>query len=243
MPSVKKQKQKPKGKTRTYRQSQNGLREAILGLLAIRPMSGYDLSRSYRRALQQIWYAPLGQVYPTLRKMQRDGLLKVSVKIQHHRPNRKVYSLNAEGRHLLVLWLSQPAALPRMHHEFIHKLFLLGNIEAASRGEQLDGYIKRSTEWAADLRRAERMLEPSLNGPNAESAWYQLLSLRHLCRIVECEADSARQIAAEIAAQYGPAGFRGKPPAAAAGAENHAFAGQSLSPSVRSRPAEAAEPV
>ena len=48
------------------RESRNGLREAILGLLAIRPMTGYDLSRSYRRALQQIWYAPLGQVYPTL---------------------------------------------------------------------------------------------------------------------------------------------------------------------------------
>lgn len=37
-----------------FKQPRNGLREAILGLLAIRPMTGYDLSRSYRRALQQI---------------------------------------------------------------------------------------------------------------------------------------------------------------------------------------------
>lgn len=72
-----------------FRESPNGLREAILGLLAIRPMTGYELSRSYRRALQQIWYAPLGQVYPTLRKMRRDGLLRVSVKFQRHRPNRR----------------------------------------------------------------------------------------------------------------------------------------------------------
>lgn len=113
MPSAEKR-QKPRG----FKQSRNGLREAILGLLAIRPMTGYDLSRSYRRALQQIWYAPLGQVYPMLRKIRRDGLLRVSVKVQRHRPNRKIYSLTAEGRKLLVLWLSQPAALPRMHHEF-----------------------------------------------------------------------------------------------------------------------------
>src|ERR1700730_8345314 len=91
-----------------FKHSRNGLREAILGLLAIRPMTGYDLSGSYRRALQQIWYAPLGQVYPTLRKMRRDGLLRVSVKVQRRRPNRKIYTLTTEGRKLLVLWLSQP---------------------------------------------------------------------------------------------------------------------------------------
>src|SRR6476659_1183245 len=102
-----------KRKPAAFKISRNGLREALLGLLAIRPMTGYDLTRSYRRALQQIWYAPLGQVYPTLRKMKRDGLLRVSVKVQHHRPDRKVYTLTAQGRKLLVAWLSQPAALPR----------------------------------------------------------------------------------------------------------------------------------
>ena len=216
-----------KRKTPVVRPSRNGLREAILGLLAIKPMTGYDLSRSYRRALQQIWYAPLGQVYPTLRKMKREGLLRVSVKVQRHRPNRKIYRLTPEGRKLLVSWLAQPVALPRMHHEFIHKLFLLGNAAASSRGDWVEAYIKRCREWALDLRRAEAMLKPSLEGQNAESAWFQLLSLQHLCRIVECEADSARQIAEEIRANGAP---RGRRLGAAREAANAAFAGQSLSP-------------
>ena len=223
MPSAEKR-QKPRG----FNQSRNGLREAILGLLAIRPMTGYDLSRSYRRALQQIWYAPLGQVYPTLRQMRRDGLLRVSVKVQRHRPNRKIYSLTAEGRKLLALWLSQPAALPRMHHEFIHKLFQLGHVNAADRDELVAAYINRCREWALDLRRVEAMLEPSLKGPNAENAWFQLLSLRHLCQIVECEADSARQIAEGIRGYA-----RGRPRRSGGSApslENAAFAGQTLSP-------------
>jgi len=215
-------------KPAVFRASRNGLREAILGLLAIRPMTGYDLSRSYRRALQQIWYAPLGQVYPTLRKMRRDGLLRVSVKVQHHRPNRKIYSLTAEGRKLLVLWLSQPAALPRMHHEFIHKLFQLGHVTMTGRVELVEAYIRRSREWALALRRAEAMLAPSLKGPNAENAWFQLLSLRHLCRIVECEAESAQQIAEEIRAH---AAVRPRGPGKGASPmESAAFAGQSLSP-------------
>src|SRR6266852_2597710 len=103
-------------KSPAFKQSRNGLREAVLGLLAIRQMSGYDLSRSYRRALQQIWHAPLGQIYPTLRKMQRDGLQRFTDTVQHDRPNLKVYSLASAGRRLLVMWLSQPAVLPRMHH-------------------------------------------------------------------------------------------------------------------------------
>src|SRR5215471_10799583 len=188
-------------KPASFRASQNGLREAILGLLAIRPMTGYDLSRSYRRALQQIWYAPLGQVYPTLRKMRRDGLLRVSVKFQRHRPNRKVYSLTARGQKLLIQWLSEPAVLPRMHHEFIHKLFQLGHVAPAGRVELVEDYIKRCREWLHSLRRAEATLELALNGPNAENASFQLMSLRHLCRIVECEAESARQIANEIYAR------------------------------------------
>ena len=223
MPSVVKRRKPPR-----FKHSRNGLREAILGLLAIRPMTGYDLSRSYRRALQQVWYAPLGQVYPTLRKMRRDGLLRVSVKVQRHRPNRKIYTLTAEGRKLLVLWLSQTVALPRMHHEFIHKLFQLGHVEAAGRGELVEVYIKRCQGWAMDLRRAEAMLEPSLKGPNAENAWFQLLSLRHLRRIVECEADSARQIAEEIRTYSGTKTRR--PIGAPVSKENTAFAGQSLSP-------------
>ena len=76
-PKRTKAQEKAQAKSQDFEHSRNGLREALLGLLAIRPMSGYDLTRSYERALQQIWYAPLKQIYPTLRKMQGDGLLKV----------------------------------------------------------------------------------------------------------------------------------------------------------------------
>lgn len=232
MPSAQKS-AKVRASSRAFQHSRNGLREAILGLLAVRPMSGYDLSRSYRRALQQIWYAPLGQIYPTLRKMQRDGLLRVTVKVQHDRPNRKVYSLTSEGRKLLVSWLSQSAMLPRMHHEFIHKLFLLGNVDPARCGELVDDYIKRCTAWVAELRRAERALEPSLKGPNAENAWFQMQALRHLCRIVEVEADSARQIAEEIHAY---SGVKERRAAAPLPQEHLAFAGLSLSPAGHAGP-------
>ena len=231
-PKRTKAQEKAQAKSQDFEHSRNGLREALLGLLAIRPMSGYDLTRSYERALQQIWYAPLKQIYPTLRKMQGDGLLKVAVKVQRDRPNRKVYSLTAEGRQVLTQWLATPAVLPRMHHEFIHKLFLRSHVEPAGRAEWVDAYAEACTAWAGELRRAERALEPSLKGSNPENAWFQLLSLRHLCRIVECEAASARELAADIR-EFGSRVRRQT--ALSRQPEKTAFGGLSLSPAAPAR--------
>lgn len=186
-------------KTRVDAPSRNGLREALLGLLAIRPMSGYDVSRSYTRALQQIWYSPQGQVYPTLRKMHADGLLEVTIEVQDGKPNRKVYSLTDEGKRVLVNWLSSPAALPRMHHEFIHKLFLLNHVPESEQLDFIRSYIEQTREWARDLRAIAKKLIPSLKGDYAESAWFQHLALEHLISIVEAEAKSAERIAAQFA--------------------------------------------
>jgi hypothetical protein len=131
--------------------------------------------------------------------MHVNGLLDVSIEVQEDRPNRKVYSLTANGRLQLVEWLSHPATLPRMHHEFIHKLFLLNQIDAAKQKEFVLSYAERSAAWAKELRAIEKNLHRALKGTYAESAWFQLISLGHLIRIVECEAKSARLIADEIA--------------------------------------------
>jgi len=211
--------------------SRNGLREAILGLLSIRPMSGYDVSQSYKRALQQIWYAPLGQVYPTLRKMHADGLLSVSVEIQHDKPNRKVYRLTPQGRRVLVKWLSRPSALPKMHHEFIHNLFLLNHIEPERQIKVVQNYFERSNAWLAGLKEIEQKL--ALASLRSENAWYQLMALRHLMRLVRTEAQSAKIVVGELIAYTKLKSNRNEGAAQRPGAGNGnaaAFARLSLSP-------------
>lgn len=195
-----------------------GLREAILGLLAIRPMSGYDISRSYERALQRVWYAPVGQVYPTLRAMQAEGLLDVEVHVQESRPNRKEYRLTEAGREALLAWLAQPPALPFMHHEFISKLFLLDNVSEEKRRELVADYVARCSAWAADLQAIEEKISPTLEGPFGESVHFQLLSLRHLRRLVACEAKSAHQLLDEMGGEP-----LASPPAEGAGPRNALF--------------------
>ena len=51
------------------------LEVALLALLSIRPMTGYEILRHHARALEPWWETPRTQIYPKLRELQRRGLI------------------------------------------------------------------------------------------------------------------------------------------------------------------------
>jgi DNA-binding PadR family transcriptional regulator len=53
------------------------LRHALLGLLAERPASGWDLARRFEEVLGAVWPAGHPQIYGELRKLRDDGLIEV----------------------------------------------------------------------------------------------------------------------------------------------------------------------
>lgn len=89
------------------------LDHAILGFLNEHPRSGYDLkNRCFDEGLAELWLADQAQVYRTLDRLLREGL--VSVKRRRHagRPDRKIYEITHRGSEALVQWLARPVALP-----------------------------------------------------------------------------------------------------------------------------------
>ncbi|MGH9054466.1 MAG: PadR family transcriptional regulator [Acidimicrobiales bacterium] len=187
----------------------NGLRVAILGLLAIRPMTGYDVRRAYERSLQRVWYARIGQVYPTLRRMEREGLLRSTVEVQTDKPNRRVYELSPTGWAQLRGWLAQPADLPRMHHELIHRVFLMNHMEPDLRQRFVRDYATRCQQWADDLESIAAKMQVALDGPYADSVHFQMLSLRHLTRLAHAEAAGAAELARAVRSTSAAAGRKG----------------------------------
>ena len=51
---------------------------AILGLLKDRPMHGYQLSREVAEQLGGLWKVSYGSLYPTLRRLERDGAVEAT---------------------------------------------------------------------------------------------------------------------------------------------------------------------
>lgn len=96
----------------------------MLGLLR-KPGSGTDIKRYFDEAIGHFWAAELSQVYPTLNRMARDGLLTVTTEPSPKGPPRKVYSLTDAGRASLHEWLQGGPAMGTERLEWLGQVWCL----------------------------------------------------------------------------------------------------------------------
>ncbi|MBK8990001.1 MAG: PadR family transcriptional regulator [Chloroflexi bacterium] len=100
------------------------LHHAILGLLSVMPMTGYDLkTQAFDESVTHFWQADQSQIYRSLSKMEEDGWLTYDLEVQDGRPNRKVYHLTTDGRTELDRWLRMAQPLPVNREAFLVQLF------------------------------------------------------------------------------------------------------------------------
>ena len=115
------------------------MREALLSILALRPCHGYELKHEFERRFGVV-SPPLniGQVYMTLQRLERDGLIVGDQVEQPDRPNKTVYALTAAGRRQLDLWFAAPAVAPRLRDDFITRVLLAQETGFADPFELID---------------------------------------------------------------------------------------------------------
>ena len=99
------------------------LRYAILGMLSLGAMSGYDMKKFFRRNVGLFWNANFSQVYSQLHRLEREGLVVKTSVIQDGVPNKKVYSLTPKGQVELKEWLAGSLGTPDYRDEFQLKFF------------------------------------------------------------------------------------------------------------------------
>lgn len=96
------------------------MREAMLALLAKEPAHGYELRQRLTRALGPIGEVlNPGQVYITLSRLERAGLVRSDQVTQAAAPDKKVYEVTPEGRDQVTSWLfdvSWPKVAPAEFH-------------------------------------------------------------------------------------------------------------------------------
>ncbi len=81
----------------------------ILGLLSYTSMTGYDINKAVKTRMSSFWDIGYGQIYPTLRMLEKDAYVTKKVEIKENGPNRKVYSVTNKGTKKLQEWLMKPA--------------------------------------------------------------------------------------------------------------------------------------
>ena len=95
----------------------------FLSLLSQDPTHGYDLLQTYENLFSTV-LPPLnaGQIYTTLSRLERDGLVsKVDIQ-QEGKPDKRVYALTEAGNQALHHWFDEPLSGPRIKDNFFLKL-------------------------------------------------------------------------------------------------------------------------
>jgi len=159
----------------------------VLGLLAGKPRSGYDIKTVVDRSTRFFWAASYGQIYPELRRLSEAGLVEGEAEPQSGR-RRTVFRLTEAGREALDGWLEREPGAFETRDEALLKLFFtdaapgtavaaldakrlfhesklkqLRAIEASAHPEGSRGLVLRygieSSEWMIDwcAREAERL--------------------------------------------------------------------------------------
>jgi DNA-binding PadR family transcriptional regulator len=96
------------------------VREGLLALLAEAPRYGYQLKTAFESATGGVWRLNVGQVYTTLDRLHRDGLVDIDAS-----GDQKRYSLTPGGRSALGdWWRAEPSADPPPRDELQLKVLL-----------------------------------------------------------------------------------------------------------------------
>src|SRR5215470_1172874 len=74
------------------------LGDAILVCLTERPMTGYELAKTFDSSIGFFWKADHQQIYRELTRLRDKGHVQAREVVQSGKPNKLVYTLTVEGR-------------------------------------------------------------------------------------------------------------------------------------------------
>ncbi len=117
----------------------------VLGLLAVRPHSTYELAKAMDRSVGRVWPRARSKLFEEPKKLVQHGYATAEKDAVGRRP-RTVYTITRAGRRALTAWLAEPGAGPALEFEGLVKLIFAdhGTRDAALAS------LARAREWAVE---------------------------------------------------------------------------------------------
>jgi DNA-binding PadR family transcriptional regulator len=130
----------------------------LLGLLEREPSHGYDLKRDYDAYFGRGKQLPFGQVYATLARLSRDGLVTAGDAEPGGGPDRKRYAITDAGKSSVEAWLTEPVE-PEPH---LQTILFAKVVLALMLGRSAEAYL--DTQRSAHLQRMRELTELKRTG-------------------------------------------------------------------------------
>src|SRR4030081_2822884 len=105
------------------------LGDAILACLTDRPMTGYELAKTFDSSIGFFWKADHQQIYRELSRLRARGDIQGREVVQSGKPNKLVYTLTSEGRATLRHWAARPSSATSIKDDLLVRLYALDCVD------------------------------------------------------------------------------------------------------------------
>lgn len=137
------------------------LAEAILVCLTERPMTGYELAKTFDSSIGFFWRASHQQIYRELQQLRVEGLVDSKDVIQTDRPNKTIYTITKKGFDHIRAWSRDLSDRPPIRDNMLLKLYALDKIDLAALATEIGN---RLVKHRARLATYERIMMQRYSG-------------------------------------------------------------------------------
>lgn len=140
------------------------VKHGILALLDRRSMHGYELRRELGDELGEAWELNYGQVYTTLDRLLRDGMVVQSETVSSpEAPDRKLYTVTPAGRAELRRWFLEPVEGAETGRDELYAKIMLGLTGDVDVEQVIQAQRKGQLRRIGLLTSTKECLDPELD--------------------------------------------------------------------------------
>jgi len=128
---------------------------AVLGFLADKPRSGYEIKKAIDDKIGFFWSESYGQIYPILKKLVDKGLAeKIPANADDGR-KKQFYKITDLGKDEFQEWLKLPADYNSIRNEILLKLFFGANADKETNLNHLRSFKESNQSLINDLKQLD----------------------------------------------------------------------------------------
>lgn len=114
----------------------------ILGLLLLKPMTGYEIGRFIKTNLSMICSNSAGSVQTAIKKLVAAGNIQFEEFVENGK-NKKQFFITKNGQAMFTEWVHSPMQIEKVKNMELSKLFFLGFAENYARRQAITQYINK----------------------------------------------------------------------------------------------------
>lgn len=119
------------------------LLNGILGFLSMKPLSGYDIKKLFDMSAGYFWPADQTQIYRTLKKLMKEGLITFKEQTKGETVDKKVYAITDKGCAENLEQIQQNTVEDFISRDaFLMQLFFSGALDSDEQIQFLDTQLR-----------------------------------------------------------------------------------------------------